>query len=228
MTIRKITNENSNNFRRVKKALWGDPSGKIKTFAIISPENPLGWKDATDDELKDKYLKWSNQKGQYNQEMRDKLKAELIPAKVTENGDRTLRIGGFTYVQIKGSYGDREKTFMIFNIPFEDAREIARSYGQESFFFGKVDAEYSTIGYYLTTNACATYKRIELSRTISTEDDATDFFSKFGCKFRINMREFGDNIPEVEDNGEFEESMNGENSTFMSRQAHRKNAYRKS
>ena len=28
--------------KRVKNALFGDTSGKIKTFAIISPENPMG------------------------------------------------------------------------------------------------------------------------------------------------------------------------------------------
>ena len=39
--------ENSNKYRRLKRALFGDPSGKIRTFAIISTENPLGFKDST-------------------------------------------------------------------------------------------------------------------------------------------------------------------------------------
>ena len=34
--------ESNNQFKRVKNALFGDTSGKIKTFAIISPENPMG------------------------------------------------------------------------------------------------------------------------------------------------------------------------------------------
>lgn len=34
--------ESNNRFKRVKNALFGDTSGKIKTFAIISPENPMG------------------------------------------------------------------------------------------------------------------------------------------------------------------------------------------
>lgn len=34
--------EFNNRFKRVKNALFGDASGKIKTFAIISPENPMG------------------------------------------------------------------------------------------------------------------------------------------------------------------------------------------
>ena len=34
--------ESNNRFKRVKNALFGDTSGKIKTFAIISLENPMG------------------------------------------------------------------------------------------------------------------------------------------------------------------------------------------
>ena len=34
--------ESNNRFKRVKNALFGDTSGKIKTFAIISPENLIG------------------------------------------------------------------------------------------------------------------------------------------------------------------------------------------
>ena len=34
--------ESNNRFKRVKNALFGDTSGKIKTFAIISPENSMG------------------------------------------------------------------------------------------------------------------------------------------------------------------------------------------
>ena len=38
----------SERFKKVKRSLFGDPTGKIKTFAIVSPENPLGWKNADD------------------------------------------------------------------------------------------------------------------------------------------------------------------------------------
>ena len=34
--------ESNNQFKRVKNTLFGDTSGKIKTFVIISPENPMG------------------------------------------------------------------------------------------------------------------------------------------------------------------------------------------
>ena len=226
--LEKITlDENSNRYRRVKKALFGDPSGKIKTFAIISPENPLGLKDSTDEEWLEKYRKWSDDKSGYNRDAIVRLKKELLADRIEKNGDDAMSMGGFNYVQIKGKYGANEKTFIIFNISLADAKIIARDYGQESFFWGRVantvDTN-STIGYYVTSNNCKTYDLVEVSNTIYDESDATDFFSKYGFKYRIAMREFGDDVPEITDTKEFEESFD-ENRTFMSRALHRKRAY---
>lgn len=220
--------ENSNRYRRVKKALFGDPSGKIKTFAIISPENPLGLKDSNDEEWLNKYRRWSDDKSGYNRDALANLKKELLADRIKKNGDNAMSMGGFNYVQIKGKYGANEKTFIILNISLADAKIIARDYGQESFFWGRVantvDTN-STIGYYVTSNNCKTYDLVEVSNTIYDESDATDFFSKYGFKYRIAMREFGDDVTPVTDTKEFEESFD-ENRTFMSRAMHRRNSVR--
>lgn len=220
--------ENSNRYRRVKRELFGDPTGKIKTFAIISPENPLGMKDTPDEEWKEKFRKWSNDPKKYNKEALASLKKELLADRIKDTGDNAMKYGGFNYVQIKGKYGDNEKTFIIFNIPLIDAKTIARDYGQESFFWGRVsDTEDtpSTIGYYKSNNYCKTYELIEVTNTIYDAEDADDFFSKYGFKYRIGMREFGDDVPEITDTKEFEESFD-ENRTFMSRAMHRKNSWK--
>lgn len=216
--------ENSNRYRRVKRALFGDPSGKIRTFAIISPENPLGLKDSTEEEWREKYKKWKNNPREYNKQSLDSLKNELLADRIKKTGDAAMKTGGFNYVQIKGKYGENERTFIIFNIPLADAKAIATNYGQESFFWGKVSNEEgipSTIGYYETTNACKTYNLVEVSNTIYDVTDAEDFFSKYGFKYRIGMREFGDDVPEITDTKEFEESFD-EKRTFMSRALHRR------
>ena len=173
------------------RALFGDDTGKIRTFAIISGRNPFGKKASNEENTNSD---------------RDFKKA--------------LAIGRFVYTPLKGHYGNSEKSYIIFNLALNDAKTLDRNYKQESFFFGKTSADGSTIGYFLTHNNGDTYEEIEQSRTITYENEAEDFFSKFGFKFRINMREFGDIVPEITDPVNFEESLN-EDRTFMSRAKYR-------
>lgn len=190
--------ENSNRYRRLKRALFGDSTGKIRTFAIISPENPDG-KQLTPSENK----------------------ARLSTFKTG------LKMGHFVYVPLKGSYGVRENSFIIFNCTLSDAMILASDYGQQSFFYGNTNEDTtSIIRYYKSDNGGQTYKHIDTSDVITYEDEATDFFSKFGLKFRINMQEFGDDVPKIEDEGEFLESLNDDR-TFLSRAMYRKNSYKK-
>lgn len=223
--------ENSNRYRGTKKALFGDPTGKIKTFAIISPENPLGWKDSTEEEFKKKYAVWTGNKQKYNKEALKDLKTTQLLHKIEDNGNLKMQYAGFRYVPIKGKFaGSLENSFLIFNISLEDAKAIARGYGQLSFWWGKVNASEnkpSSIAYYETNNSCITYKLVEVSDSIVSMEDAEDMFSKFGYKFRIALNYFGDNIEEPANAKEFEESLTDENSTFMSRAIHRRRAYQK-
>lgn len=219
--------ENSNRYRRVKHALFGDPTGKIKTFAIVSPENPLGLKDSTEEEWRERFIKWSANKQKYNRDALTSMKQRLLADRIKKTGDAAMQMGGFNYVQIKGRYGDYENTFIIFNIPLADAKIIARDYGQESFFWGKVantEDTNSTIGYYKTNDGCKTYNLVEITDTIYDASDAEDFFSKYGFKYRIGMQEFGDKVTPIVDTKEFEESLD-ETRTFISRASHRRSAY---
>lgn len=221
--------ENSNKYRRVKKSLFGDPSGKIKTFAIISPENPLNWENSSEDEFKANYAKWVTDKKRYNREALSKMKVSELLHKIQLGGRDTLRYGGFTYVPLKGLYKDSENSFLILNLPLKDARIIARDYGQESFFWGKVSSEKatpSTIGYYVASGPECNYVLQEVSNTIYDQADADDYFSKFGLKFRIGLKTFGDIIPEVVDVKAFEESFE-ESRTFTSRALKRRAAVKK-
>ena len=98
--------ESNNRFKRVKNALFGDTSGKIKTFAIISPENPMG-------------INYSREE---NEERLMRFKNDL-------------RFGSYSYTQIKGKYDNVEHSFLIINIRLQDAKAYASAFRQESFFF---------------------------------------------------------------------------------------------
>ena len=221
-----IINENSNKYRRLKRALFGDDTGKIKTFCVISVENPLGWKNSSEEEFKKKYLQWTNNRKQYNQKSIENIKSTVLLHKIKETGDAALKYSGANYVPLKGRYGNSENSFIIFNITLADSKVIARDYGQESFFFGKVNPnENATIGYYETKNACITYELVEVNNKIADMTDAEDFFSKFGFKYQFLFKSFGAAVEPVMDNDEFEDSLN-ENGTFISRASHRRRSRR--
>ncbi|MBO7730926.1 MAG: DUF3293 domain-containing protein [Methanobrevibacter sp.] len=218
--------DESKGFINTKRALWGDPSGKIKTFAIISPENPVGILGAEEEKYKEMEAKYLSDPKSYNKDSLNQMKQELVDKakNIKKTGDTGLRMGGFNYIPIKGKYGDSEHSLLIFNLPYADAENLARDYGQESFFYGKVSPNGSEISYYKTSNKCNTYKLIETSDVVSDETDANNYFSKFGVKFRINMAEFGDEVKPIYRYDEFEESMN-EDRTFLSRANHRRECY---
>ena len=223
----KIINENSNRYRKLKRALFGDYSDKIKTFAIISPENPLGWENATEQEFKDNYVRWANDPKVYNKEAVAKLKTTDLLHRIEKTGDTALRYGGFTYIPLKGKYDYAEKSYCILNLTLSDAKAIAENYGQQSFFFAKVSKEGAVIGYYEAKNVnCRSYRLVEVSDTVSDETDAKNFYSKFGFKFRINMKEFGDAVPEVKNAQAFEESFDEVHRSFSARARSRRDAYR--
>ncbi|WP_300924646.1 hypothetical protein [uncultured Clostridium sp.] len=214
--------EESNRYRRLKRALFGDPSGKIRTFAIISPENPVGIFGQEEwDKIK------QAEKSDFNKQNSKELKQKLSKVKaIRDDGDKAIGYGGYDYIKIKGKYGASEQSYLILNLTLEDAKCIARCYGQESFFFAKVsknpNIEPSAIAYYKTTNQCRSYRLVEITRTISDESDAEDFFSKYGIKFRINMQEFGDAVTPIKNNGMFEESFT--RPTYMLRGSARRSA----
>jgi len=205
----------SKRFIKSQRALFGDPSGKIRTFAIISPDSPVGIFG------QEEWAKINQaERTSYNKENIKELQQWLSRVNaIRKDGDKAMGYGGFDYVKIKGSYGNKETSYLIFNLTLEDAKIVAKSYGQESFFYGIVSKTPNTtpsqIAYYKTNDNCQTYELVEISNTISGKNQATDFFSKFGVKFRINMQEFGDNVTPIKNTGAFESSFT--NFTFISR-----------
>ena len=195
--------EESNNWvKRVKNALFGDTSGKIKTFAIISPENPMG-------------INYSREE---NEERLMQFKNDL-------------RFGSYSYTQIKGKYDNVEHSFLIVNIRLQDAKAYASAFRQESFFFGKVTSNGSIISYYKTPwdkekamnerNLTITmpYNLIETSDKIIDAETENDFYSKFGIKFRIDMNCFNEKLDYINEK-DLAESLN-DKYTFLGARSYR-------
>lgn len=217
----------TNKFNRVKKALFGDNSNKVRTFALMSVENPLGWKNSDTDEFQLKYRDWLKNKYSYNKKQIIDINTELHLKQINRSGEETLKYGSFSYVKLWGTYkGDVEKSVMVFNIPYIDAEEIARSFGQESFFFGIVNNGSSDISYYETIDSCKSYSKIGTTSNVILTDEYDDVFSKYGFRFKIDMDSIYSQLPEIANDQELEESFDKDR-TFKSRALHRRHAYQK-
>lgn len=192
--------ENPNS--RVKQALFGDSSGKIRTFAVLSAENPMGMKNSSAENNKN------------TTELKSKLK-EL----------------GVQYVPIEGKYGNIEHSFMLFNIAREDAQYLAEWFEQESFFFG-INGSPATLIYYETSESDPSkYRKVEESKNITNESDADDFFSRHGdFKFKFDLDYFKESVKVIASkiiNEDALEKSIQENRTMKSRFIHRLNSRRK-
>ena len=197
MKLRIYENPNS----RVKQALFGDSSGKIRTFAVLSAENPMGMKNSASENNKN------------TAELKSKLK-EL----------------GVQYVPIDGKYGNIEHSFMLFNIAREDAQYLAEWFEQESFFFG-INGSPATLIYYETSESDPSkYRKVEESKNITNESDADDFFSRHGdFKFKFDLDYFKESVKVIASkiiNEDALEKSIQEDRTMKSRFIHRLNSRR--
>ena len=215
---------------KIEKTLFGDPTGKIKTFAILSVENPLGAKDYTDEAFEKKYALWKKDKSKHSRANASAVQKALLQKRIEQTGDDCLRYGAFPYARIESACGEKEKALVVCNINEQDAIEIARSYGQERFFYGetataKNGTPISNIACYETSDCCQTYRVADRVHSITTCEEATAFFSSYGWHWRVQPAECRDAVPTVKNATELEESLS-EDRTFLSRARHRRDAYR--
>ena len=161
---------------KTSKALFGDYSNKIKTFGIVSAENPNG-----------KELS-SNENARRTNQLKQRLKTMVLQFK-----------------KLYGVYKEnKERSFIIFNCSLNEMKELSKDFEQESFFFGttkKIDTNSderktsSSISYYQRDDENSPYELIETSDNIITDVDFNDFYSKHkGLNFKIDMNFFKEEL----------------------------------
>jgi hypothetical protein len=157
--------------QKAKKAFLGQLRN-VKSFAILSADNPMG----------------------------DTLSPEEN-AKREEKLEKLLKTGNVVFYPIRGSYGGvKEHSYFVFNIPLVHVEWLCseEEMNQESFFYceSKYDEDKRktgiSVGYYKKD---APRKQFHLVETSETWIDAanSDNFSAIGrnFKFSIAMKEFG-------------------------------------
>lgn len=191
----RIINLDENSSTRFKSALFGDVTGKIRTFSILTPENPMMQSSSAEDNNK-----------------RTKQFKEL------------LKQGSIQYIKIEGEYGNKERSYMLLNIPCSEASSIASRFQQQAFFWGKVNKDSnSIIEYWEVRDPNAKkleYKLTERNDKIASSKDFIDYFSRHGnFKFRFDMDVFSESLNEIKPihrEDELEHSLN-ENTSAMNR-----------
>lgn len=201
MKIKIDENESS----RFKKALFGDYSNKIKTFAILSAENPNGIQAPV----------------KVNNENTRKFKI-------------LLKEMGLQYIPLIGQFRNKEHSFLVINLSLADAKSISKAFEQLSFFYGINNSNRlkddrrdtaSSIEYWERPNEKSDYEKLETSEKIEDAKDLQDFFSRHGdYKFSIKMDIFEgtdaelENIKEIKNEELLDKSLDDRCTGFHSRE----------
>lgn len=192
-----------NKATRLKRALYGDATGKIKTFAILTAENPSA--------------------KQYSAEENNKR---------TERLKQLFKQSGIQYISIQGFYGRKEHSFICFNLTLDEAKRLCYlNYDapldewQESFFYGKVNEDGVEISYYHLNND--KYELVETSDKVDNANDFDNFFSRYHeFKFSIWMKVFNEDLLPIYNEQDLDRALE-EGGNGIDRIYHRKKAYRK-
>ena len=167
--------ENSRDKKAFKAVMGLDPN--INTIVIISPANPAPQVlTRRENDERVARLEW-------------KLRNEL-------------KEGGYNYVKVLGKYGSVEPSFVIYNMSYYEAEDLATEFGQESFIFcefdhsqrgntraGKVSARMYMKDENGDYNLDDAFEGI-LDRN-NTQRNLTEFYTQLSKKMKFNIP-FGD------------------------------------
>lgn len=163
----RIQRLDENSSTQVKKAIFGDYTGKIKTFCTMTPENPQG-----------EYV---------GAETNNKLLAKFKDY---------LKSANIKYTKIGGKFGSEEHSFMLYNISLSDAINLSTMFNQQSFIFGKSSVEDGVdVSYYEWDGN--TYKVIDTVKNVTNASHFDDFYSRHGnfkYQFPFNFDESWDDV----------------------------------
>lgn len=142
--------------------------GSISTFGIVSPENPNSSSDTTRSENK----------------------------KYVNEFKKLMRRFGYVYIPIDGHFeGNKEHSFLIFNITYETLEYIAARFEQTSFFYCYPDTETEVVSEYYEKRKNGVnwdakenpYEFVNKTTIYHNKKNAEDNFSVIGGKYKYTI-----------------------------------------
>ena len=157
---------------KFKQVLFGTKKN-IFTFAIASPENPMGLKATPE-----------------------------VNKKNCERLEYYLNKNKLRYFKVEGCYGQIEHSYLIANINLDLCMFLfgKEKFNQESFIFGTTNIDnkgYPVFSYYERTED-SDFEWKEDSTEIHNMAEAEDYFTRYlGYKFSISFKMFSDDMSEL-------------------------------
>jgi hypothetical protein len=171
-----LLKENPNT--RLKSALFGNDD-KIVSFAIGTPENPMG--EDVDDETNNKLRK----------------KFEILLKRMREE---YKELNSQSYIKTKGKYGNTEHSYFIINPNLDEMKDLFKLFNQKSSIFAIRNDSGDMEFQYWERNENSDFVLRDRSRNIETMEDFEDFFTSLhDFKFNINFDIFNEAYSEVYD-----------------------------
>ncbi len=145
--------------QKAEKAIKGT-NKNVRTFAILTPENPMG-------------KSWTPEQ---NKEARKEF-------------ERVLKVGNFRWFPIKGKYDNRENSYIIYNIPLDDALRLGNEYHQESIIYAIPDSETNTVhSEYWERDGDGKPLKLKVSKDSYVDaTNAEDLWSQISRKFKFRF-----------------------------------------
>lgn len=143
----------------------------VRTMAILTSENPMG--KAYPERLKSKEDE-SGHTMEFNRGRRDDL-------------EMRLSTGNYPYFKVKGQYGSKEKSYIIYNIPLSDTLYLGKYYNQESVIFIQIEDDGNVSYEYWEQNGDGNFSMAHKRTEYIDMNDADDFFTKISRKFKFQI-----------------------------------------
>lgn len=143
----------------------------VRTMAILTSENPMG--KAYPERLKSREEE-SGHTMEFNRGRRDDL-------------EMRLSTGNYPYFKVKGQYGSKEKSYIIYNIPLSDTLYLGKYYNQESVIFIQIEDDGNVSYEYWEQNGDGNFSMAHKRTEYIDMNDADDFFTKISRKFKFQI-----------------------------------------
>ena len=177
---------------------------RVRAWAIVSSDNPLGCNSISEDEFVDRYIKWSGR----DQKDKERLNKETVLERLIYSGYRSRQFSGAPRIALPQKTG--EQYYILFNITAEDAKNIAMNHGQERFFFAENNSDGVIITYYTMRQKFGSYPCEAVSDNLLTIQEVEEFYLQHGMNVKVNIKAAATIIPNIKDDYAFERSLDPE------------------